>query len=539
MKKILFFAISILMFGIASSQVFIQSQDLTRLTTVTSENVISVPYTQKVLSYTKNQHITLSHTNEGKSMFTLMKNGQNISAENVTLGSEFNVKDFDIYGSTLYFCGSYNNDGINEAFLGYVDIDDFFAPINYAPLEIPKIKYTLINNIYQDSIFSINRIEVFQDSTNIVVAGIGEMYYGEPPYAKKIYDTTGLHNVIFDPIEYYLDFFMLYTIKEDSVLTNQQEVDTGAFPIYNVTNDFEIFYVPTDTANSCYYNKFADITETNNKIYLTSINYSDTSINFSTEHATYIDVISFDKLTRQQQAGRITLPYPVHQDYGVKTTVVDSDNIAIACNLSYYQHNNYACAFKISPNPDSIFNISNVSLFDYLGGRFGVFDVEFLETRRELVILKKSIIDGSKEDLVFHLNMDTNVSYPYYSYKYKITHKDYYLCYSDLNKSDTSNYTIIGSVNNNFMFVYDTKNVAYLEDSPCFTKETFQVITLSPFLVSPIPPLSQCKFSKQITSSGNIFTGTLYLSTDVHKTIINLQSIPFKKNSVLNNCCLK
>ena len=91
------------MFGIASSQVFIQSQDLTRLTTVTSENVISVPYTQKVLSYTKNQHITLSHTNEGKSMFTLMKNGQNISAENVTLGSEFNVKDFDIYGSTLYF----------------------------------------------------------------------------------------------------------------------------------------------------------------------------------------------------------------------------------------------------------------------------------------------------------------------------------------------------------------------------------------------------------------------------------------------------
>lgn len=527
------------MFGIASSQVFIQSQDLTRLTTVTSENVISVPYTQKVLSYTKNQHITLSHTNEGKSMFTLMKNGQNISAENVTLGSEFNVKDFDIYGSTLYFCGSYNNDGIDEAFLGYVDIDDFFAPMNYVPLEIPKIKYTLINNIYQDSIFSINRIEVFQDSTNIVVAGIGKMYYGEPPYEKKIYDTTGLHNIIFDPIEYYLDFFMLYTIKEDSVLTNQQEVDTGAFPIYNVTNDFEIFYVPTDTANSCYYNKFADITETNNKIYLTSINYSDTSINFSTEHATYIDVISFDKLTRQQQAGRITLSYPVHQNYGVKTTVVDSDNIAIACNLSYYHHNNYGCAFKVSPNPDSIFQISNVSLFDYLGGRFGVFDVEFLETRRELVILKKSIIDGSKEDLVFHLNMDTNVSYPYNYYRYKINHKEYELCCSDLNKSDTSNYTIIGSVNNNVMFIYDTKNAAYLEESPCFTKETFQVITLSPFLVSPIPPLSQCKFSKQITSSGNIFTGTLYLSTDVHKTVINLQSIPFKKNSVLNNCCLK
>ena len=148
MKKILFFTISILMFGIASSQVFIQSQDLTRLTTVTSENVISVPYTQKVLSYTKNQHITLSHTNEGKSMFTLMKNGQNISAENVTLGSEFNVKDFDIYGSTLYFCGSYNNDGIDEAFLGYVDIDDFFAPMNYVPLEIPKIKYETIRMVW-------------------------------------------------------------------------------------------------------------------------------------------------------------------------------------------------------------------------------------------------------------------------------------------------------------------------------------------------------------------------------------------------------
>lgn len=79
------------------------------------------------------------------------------------------------------------------------------------PINPLKIRYTLINSIYQDSIFSIDRIEVFQDSINTIVAGIGKMYYGEPPYAKKIWGPTGVQEQLCDPTEYYLDF-LCYTL---------------------------------------------------------------------------------------------------------------------------------------------------------------------------------------------------------------------------------------------------------------------------------------------------------------------------------------
>lgn len=126
MKKNVFFIIFILLFGIASSQVFQGVQDSTRLTIIESGNSVLSSYTQKVLPYTSNKHIALSRTDEGKTVFTLMKDNFNESAENVTLGPEFNVKDFDVYGSNIYFCGSYNNNGIVEAFLAYVAINDFF-----------------------------------------------------------------------------------------------------------------------------------------------------------------------------------------------------------------------------------------------------------------------------------------------------------------------------------------------------------------------------------------------------------------------------
>ena len=71
-----------------------------------------------------------------------------------------------------------------------------------------NIKYTLINNIYQDSIFSIDRIEVFKNATNTVVAGIGKMYYGNPPYTKIVFDPLGTYQMLVNPNEYYLDFFM-------------------------------------------------------------------------------------------------------------------------------------------------------------------------------------------------------------------------------------------------------------------------------------------------------------------------------------------
>ena len=76
-------------------------------------------------------------------------------------------------------------------------------------------------NIYQDKVYSIDRIEVFTDSNDVVLAGIGKMYYGKPKYLKFFYDPiVGSYTDYFDPDEYYLDFFMLYTIKETQEIIN-------------------------------------------------------------------------------------------------------------------------------------------------------------------------------------------------------------------------------------------------------------------------------------------------------------------------------
>lgn len=153
MKKILFFAIFVLVFGIARSQVFQDVQDHTRLTEVYIDNTNLQGYTQKVLPYTTKQHIALTKTNEGKNVFILLKNAATEIAERVAMHSEFIVKDFDIFEGKLYFCGSYNENGYEEAFLAYAEIDDFFFPVNtVAPFPL-RFKYTIINDIYQDSIF--------------------------------------------------------------------------------------------------------------------------------------------------------------------------------------------------------------------------------------------------------------------------------------------------------------------------------------------------------------------------------------------------
>ena len=169
MKKILFFAISILMFGIASSQVFIDSIDATRTSSVSAGADRLSPYTQKVLYWNKDRHVILSQNASGRGVFTLTENGNTETAKSVTLSNYFNVKDFAIEGDTLYFCGSVNNNGSNVAFLAYIKIETLFQDNNIiAPMDsviIPDsptqilpiisfgIKYTLINNAYQDSIF--------------------------------------------------------------------------------------------------------------------------------------------------------------------------------------------------------------------------------------------------------------------------------------------------------------------------------------------------------------------------------------------------
>lgn len=174
MKKVLFLAIFILMFGIASSQVFIDSADTTRVTIVTANTDRLEAYSQKVL----HTHITMSRTDSGKTIFTKIDDNNNIESAKYVVLDSFNVMDFDIFEDKLYFCGNKNNNISTEAFIAYVEIEELFFPNDVINLNPSNIKYSLINEIYQDSIFSINRIEVFKDNNSIVVSGIGKCTMG-------------------------------------------------------------------------------------------------------------------------------------------------------------------------------------------------------------------------------------------------------------------------------------------------------------------------------------------------------------------------
>ncbi len=333
---------------------------------------------------------------------------------------------------------------------------------------------------------------------------------------------------------------MLYTIKEDTVVTNQYDVALGDSATYGIANKFEMFYVPSDASANSYFNKFADITETNDKIYITSVNYSNTNVYDSINHASFIDLISFDKITRQQKAGRIHLPFYLHQSYGVKTTQIPNNDIAIVFNACYNTHNNHTCALRVSFNGNNPYSLSNISVFDTLKGGYRVSDCEYLSKENELVVLKNSLIKDEKTDIVFHLKINKDTTSLYTHYKYRILTKDnYYLHYSDLSKFNDTDYTVAGSGLNNNMFIYDTKNTAYLSDSLCFQKLKYEIKRLNPFPVTTIPNLSQCQFSRRVVDSSNFQFNILYFSTSVHDAIIQLRTIPFNRYAGLNTECLK
>ncbi|MBO7277260.1 MAG: hypothetical protein J6U84_04790 [Bacteroidales bacterium] len=549
MKKNVFFIIFILLFGIASSQVFIDNVDAMRTTSIMAGTDRLSAYTQKVLYWSKDQHVILSQNVDGKSVFALTKNGTTEIVEDITLSSYFNVKDFAIEGDTLYFCGNVIVDGSNVAFLAYVGIGDLFKDRNLldsikAPHLLQSgIKYTLINNAYEDSIYSIDRIEVFKDATNTVVAGIGKMYYGEPPYEVMHPNSNG--DITFElknPHEYYLDFFMLYTIKEDSAMCNLFDVLGGATPNYDIANDFEMFYVLSDTTANCYHNKFADITETDSKIYLISVNYSNTTFSNPLIHSSYIDIISFDKQTRQQQTGRVNLPSPIHQAYGVKATHTTKENIAIVYNTCYDPLNQYSCAFAIMPDEHNSFISSKISIFDTLPQGFKIYDCEYLEEEEELVVLKKSVFNDQKEDLVFHLKMNDTINYPYDYIKYKINFEDSYgLCCNDLNVSNTYDYTVAGYISENRILIYETKINSYSYDYHCINKDMFRVALLDPFQITQIPQLKQCRFYSPtlVQSDSNYQPFIQHLSKLKLNVFIKYYLWPFKRNSEINIHCLK
>ena len=543
MKRILLFAIAILFCGVLQSQVFKDASDYSR-TTVVNGFVDGVKqHTQKVLHLWKNVHIALSKNNEGKSMFTWLEDGNPESAKSVTLNAAFNVKDFAIYNDVLYFCGSMTNNSSTEAFLAYINARELFSYSgNSISLNPPKIKYTPINNIHQDNIYSIERIEAFynSDSNKVVVAGIGKMRYGMPPYRTIVHTQNVIEMVLTDPDEYYLDFFMFYTIEEDSRIQNPDNVCLGATPVYASANSMEMYYVPTDTLGGCYHTKFADIIKTDNRIYLTAINYSYAPVQNELQ-ARFVDIISFDKHTRQQQANRITFPFEIRQEYGVKTTHLYKDNIAVVLPKHDYLNNlSECCAFIVHPQDSVLFGIHNVSIFDNVQDKPLIFDCEYLKERDELIILKESIFQGERQDIVFHLSMNKSTVYPYTSSKYRINNNNPYdtLHFNDLQSFGKNDYTVSGTILNKDLLLYDMRSDALELNFTCFTQSPFQVFSQPIQTISSIPILEQCEFPTLCPSviNGNELFIT-YGSTPIYNAFIMEESIPFTEtHNIIIEC---
>ena len=550
MKKVLLFLILASMFNILQAQVFKEDNEYTRTTRVSIiDDVVPNSSVLKILPIKESIHIALSEQSNNKEMFTYFEDGISESAKHVILDSCFNVKDFAIYEGVLYFCGNMSNDSTTEAFIAYVNVDALFSqaasgpigiPIN--PINTPTIKFTLINNIHQDSIFSIDRIEAYYntDSNEVVLAGIGKMYYGEPIYLKFFNDPIfGSYTRYVDPDEYYLDFFMLYTIKETQEITNNYDVSLGATPIYDTANYVELFYVPTDTVGSCYFNKFADITQTENKIYLTSINHSNPSITYM-PHFNYIDIISFDKLTRQQQRSRVVLPFELHQELGLKTTSLKNDEIAIACMKCNEQTSmTECCALKIEPLDTTSFILSNISIFDSVYGKSHILDCEYLDTTDELIVLKEIAVGDNYEEWIFHMSMMDNLIFPYTSSKYKINMniEPGELPWNDLQSHDKYNYTVFGGFKNE-LFVYDRKYDAQSVPTNCFTAGVFQVKTSERIEITNIPALEQCRFTIETPTiiNGNQLSH-IYTSTPIHKVFVESYPVPsFTTPTIIKEC---
>ena len=544
MKKVLLFLILASMFNILQAQVFKEENEYTKTTRALQSLGELDLYSPKVLPVDKETHIALATSISNRSVFVLLQNGSTEMAKQVVLDTCFNVKDFAIYDGMLYFCGNMSNDSTTEAFIAYTSVSQMFPTSGSSGSTPRNIKYTRINNIPQDNIYSIDRIEAYynSDSNEVVLAGIGKMRYGKPPYLRFNHDYSDGELELVDPIEYDLDFFMLYTIKEQLEKTNYYASCLGATPVYDTANHLELFYVPTDTIGGCYFNKFADITQTDNKIYLTSVNYGNSYVNWYL-HSRYIDVISFDKLTHQQQTGRITFPFNIHQEYGVKTTALRNDEIAIACakcdeTIPAVE----CCALKISAFDSNSFVLSHISIFDSVYGKPHILDCEYLDTTNELLVLKESKLGNIDEDIVFHINLDDDVNYPYDSYKYWVvnTEEDRLFKWNDLQSSNAYNYTVFGCKANKELSCHDRRFDALYNQTSCFKSDKFTIETSNRFTIFSIPNLEQCEFSivtPNIINGGQLFE--FYSSTPIYNIFIENIPIKMVRKSTLTTECVE
>lgn len=457
------------------------------------------------------------------------------SISQVEMPDLFKINDFSILGDTLYFCGSVNNSSHSTAFIAYISIDELFSASANQTMDTNNIRYTLFDDIYQDEIYTIKKIETYYDDNgNRVIAGFGDMLYGKPPYRKF----QNFQQVLIDPDEYYLEFVMFCTIKEDIILTNQNDYTLGASPIYKEVNDVKMFYFPSDTVGGVYYNKFYDIIQTDNFIDAVFVRHEE-AVATGKPILTSVSIAQFDKNSLQCSTYKIDLPETMCFDYGVKAASLENDTIAIV--FTYLRNNSdstISTAIKLNMNdlPDTV--ITQISLYDPMPFKNQIKDCKYFSPNNKLLVLKSTYINSYSDDygdVIIDLNMDADCSFPYIANKMAVNQiNNNYIRWSNILHSGPMHYSLTGyyfsGYSNSPLYFFDKFMLNSLQQN-CYSISNSSVSTGDTVHLSTTTPMVKCAFPKIVVSlidegfgMQSIYTN--YFSTDVYKAVIKYMARP-------------
>lgn len=403
-------------------------------------------YSQKILQYRTDVHILLTKVNANYTRFYYIKKGQMIT-KYVDIPNAYTVNDYSILGDTLYFCGSEPYDGSTKGFIAYISVEDLFNSSNPTNL----CKYTLI-----ETTLSVKKIKTYYNSIGErIVAGIGNQYYGDPPYIDYILDpmgTTSTNSWVF-PQSYYYECFIVYKVVESLRTLYDPPITT-----YALANSVYIYH-PFNELSSLNTEKFQDIIINDNYICLASTTVFD---NGYPMHNSNIILREFDKNSFVQIANNFSVsPDYGHADYGFKLEALDKNKIALAhvlCDIQNGTTKDILYKINLDSNP---FNFIQSSMIDSGANRYDIYDIEYLKEINQLLMLKLT----TQRDALYYLNINDNVGFPYNATVLKIPYAIYPVQnWSNLLKYSSTYFVMIGSIGSEIaLFDKETSNL-YNED---------------------------------------------------------------------------
>ncbi len=545
MKKITFFLMCIVVnLAYLNAQVFSGSSSGSGVHCATLPNSQYL-FPKKILRYNDSTHIALYSTYRQGWRFCMLSNSINgDSLSFVSIPNYLNIHDFAILDDNLYFCGNVNNYPNIVAFVAYIGINELF---NLPNSVYSDIKYTLFDNIDQDSIFSINRIEAFYDTCgHPTIVGIGTMLYGTPPY-NLFTPETGNQTIMY-PDTYHLDFLMLYTVDEHQALTNQNAVNVGgATPIYQDANSVKMYYLPSDTVQGVYYNRFQDIVLTDDYICIAGIerSYSLLNENYTSKAIT---LRRFNKNTMQQKSCTLILPYYIKYEYGFNIAHTGANTLAIASvELDSVSERTITSTLKVNIGTQNNFQINIHSKFDNQQYKSSLKDCKYLPSTNKLLVLRNSLDtpNGFPIDRVFEVKMSNSI-YPYTLKKFDIRGLNGdTVSWNSISISNSTHYTLNGycyrNAQNKFLYFFD-KNTTQNTSSTCYTNANHTIIAGTNVGISSCDELQPCYFPDKriwIIDEGNGYQSlfTWHGRKLVYDALIETISFPTPFFGVPNTIC--